>query len=362
MTADRLKDALNVDIPGCLWIMSFDAEGEARPGCIADFDRIGSPGEGFVWLHMDLTDVRTRPLIARIDALSPDARKSLCDIVDHQYLEYSGGIVSGALLDHERTILGPASQTDYIRFAFGAGFLVSARRRPMNCAETLRNEISAGARIATPLALFEKMTNHLADDLQRMTSEIAGTFDHVEDRIVESRGLEARRALAASRRKAVKLSRQIGGLATTISRLEVIKEEPEERRDDELREAAARLAQRTDAMASDIAALQERARLLQDEMNALLNLETNDRLYVLTVVTTMLLPASFVTGFFGMNLKNMPLSESEAGVLYAVLICIGASGLVLYLMRSMGLTRTTEPEAEKRRRDDTPARPADRNF
>ena len=50
--------------------------------------------------------------------------------------------------------------------------------------------------------------------------------------------------------------------------------------------------------------MQDRARLLQDELSAIDSSVTNDRLYILTMVTTLLLPATFVTGFFGMNTKN----------------------------------------------------------
>lgn len=361
MAVDRLKDALHVNIPACLWILRFDVTGEAAPGEVDDLVRLGETAEGFVWLHLDLTDVRARPLILRIGALSEGTRQALCDPVDHQFIEYSGGLVCGALLDHERTLTGRASQTDYIRFAFGENFFVSARRSPMNCAQTTRNEISAGARAVSPMALFELMAEHLVEDLQRMTSEIGVVLDRVEDRIVESRGLEARPELNSARRRAVRLARQIGGLAFTMTRLETIEEEAGDARDDSLREIASRLAQRTDALARDFANIQERARLLQDEMNTILNLQTNDRLYVLTVVTTILLPATFVTGFFGMNVKNLPFSENESGVFYAVSICIVASALVLYVMRQMGLTRGTEGEQSPPRRD-PPSRPADRNF
>jgi hypothetical protein len=67
-TADHLKDALHADTPGCLWIIRFNADGRAEPGSAADIDALGAPRAGFVWLHMDLTDVRARPLIGRIAA------------------------------------------------------------------------------------------------------------------------------------------------------------------------------------------------------------------------------------------------------------------------------------------------------
>jgi Mg2+ and Co2+ transporter CorA len=79
--------------------------------------------------------------------------------------------------------------------------------------------------------------------------------------------------------------------------------------------------------------------LLQDELSAIDSLVTNDRLYILTMVTTLLLPATFVTGFFGMNTKNLPFTETSDGTAYAAALCVAASLVVLYFMRRLGLTR-----------------------
>ncbi|MBM3562572.1 MAG: magnesium transporter CorA [Alphaproteobacteria bacterium] len=362
MTLNRIARAPPADIPGCLWIMRFNGAGEAEPGTADDLDALGAPREGFLWLHMDLADVRTRPLLARIGALSEDARDLLCDPVDHQHLEYSDGIVSGALLDYERDLGGPTSRADYVRFASGASFFVSARRLPMDSVEATRIAIDRGARLTSPINLFEMLTHALIDGLARKAAELSAAFDRVEDRIIDQRGRQARPALSLARRDAVRLARQISGLSTTVARLETIEEEIGEQRDDDLREAAARLIQHASALTQDVTSLQERARLLQDELNALLSLETNDRLYVLTLTTMLLLPATFVTGFFGMNTKNLLFSEDDNGTLYATILCVLASATALFLMRRWGLAGAPEGDEPRPPTSARHDRPADRSF
>jgi Mg2+ and Co2+ transporter CorA len=360
MMRDRIAKPPNADIPGCLWFVRFSGAGEAEAGTLVDFENIGAPREGFVWLHMDLADVRTRPLLARIAALSEDARGSLCDPVDHQHLEYSDGMVSGALLDYERDLSGPTSRTDYVRFASGASFFISARRLPMDSVEATRVAIDRGARLTSPIHLFELLTDALIDGLARKAAELGAAFDRVEDRIIDQRGRQARPALSAARRDAVRLARQISGLSATVARLEAIEEEVGEQRDNDLREAAARLVQHAGALTQDVTSLQERARLLQDELNAILSLETNDRLYALTVTTMLLLPATFVTGYFGMNTKNLLFAEDENGTFYATILCVLASATALFLMRRWGLAGA--PESEDQKPATRPDRPADRSF
>lgn len=352
--------ATHPDIPGGLWIIRFDGAGRAVPGAASELERLGAGDEGYIWLHMDLTDIRARPFINQLHTLTEAAQEALCEPVDHQYLEFSDATVCGALLDRERALSGPTSQTDYVRFAMGRDYLVTARRRPMSCVEATRIAVDRGAIVESPLALFETMAGFLLDELRDLTAQVSAMFDRAEDFIIDQRSRDARALLGAARRDAVRLTRQVGGLASTLSRLEDVESEAEEH-DAELRETGARLTQHIDALKQEMQSLQERARLLQDELNAMLNLETNDRLYILTVVTTLLLPATFVTGFFGMNLKNLPFSEDDAGLVYVSVMCVIASAAVLMMIRRMGLTNPREEESQPTP-SETPSRPADTNL
>jgi len=58
----------------------------------------------------------------------------------------------------------------------------------------------------------------------------------------------------------------------------------------------------------------------------------NRNLFVLTVVTTLLLPSAFITGYFGMNTKGLPFADSDYGTPYATILAILA-GLVYLVIR-----------------------------
>src|SRR5271166_44360 len=96
---------------------------------------------------------------------------------------------------------------------------------------------------------------------------------------------------------------------------------------------AARVRQRVASFHSDLHLQGERARLLQEESAAQLATATSRNLFVLTVVTTVLLPRGFVTGFFGMNTNGLLFGDSDNGTLYAAAICCLAAGLVYLLIR-----------------------------
>jgi Mg2+ and Co2+ transporter CorA len=84
---------------------------------------------------------------------------------------------------------------------------------------------------------------------------------------------------------------------------------------------------------SDIAALHDRARALHDELAARLTEETNRRLYIVSVVTTVVMPATLVTGFFGMNTGGMLWLEQGHGTAFAFCVCLVAIFGTLLLLR-----------------------------
>ena len=113
-------------------------------------------------------------MLKRLSVLNDDARKTLSGPIDRQFVEHSGDIVRGAFFDRERGADGPAATgTDYLRFAFGEQFLVSARQRPLRAVESTLMALGAGRLASSPLELFEAIVGHLCDELGRMIFELS---------------------------------------------------------------------------------------------------------------------------------------------------------------------------------------------
>jgi len=63
----------------------------------------------------------------------------------------------------------------------------------------------------------------------------------------------------------------------------------------------------------DMASLQERIRLLLEEVGAAVNERTGRTLFVLTVLTVLALPINILAGLFGMNVGGIPLAQDPNG-------------------------------------------------
>jgi len=84
----------------------------------------------------------------------------------------------------------------------------------------------------------------------------------------------------------------------------------------------------------DIAALYDRTRALQDEVTTRLAEETNRRLYLVSLVTTLFVPATFLTGFFGMNTGG---DGAPHGTVLAAALCAVSAVSTLLLLRAKRL-------------------------
>jgi zinc transporter len=77
---------------------------------------------------------------------------------------------------------------------------------------------------------------------------------------------------------------------------------------------------------NDLATLVERIKLLQEELAAKLNEQTNRTLFTLTMVTVLALPINIVAGFFGMNVGR---AAGQSSTWFWVLVALVATFTLL---------------------------------
>jgi zinc transporter len=82
--------------------------------------------------------------------------------------------------------------------------------------------------------------------------------------------------------------------------------------------------------------LQARTRLLQDELMAKLTEQSNQLLYILSVMTAVLLPMTIISGLFGMNVGGLPLVDTPHGFWVVTAISVVIAGIVYKIVRRLG--------------------------
>jgi len=86
------------------------------------------------------------------------------------------------------------------------------------------------------------------------------------------------------------------------------------------------------AAVGDSRALVERVELLQQELAAQVNEQTNRTLFVLTAVTVLALPINMVAGLFGMNVGGIPFAGRAHGFFFIAGTLIALTGVLIHVV------------------------------
>jgi zinc transporter len=285
------------------------------------------------WQHFDLVHAQARRTIDGHPELPLFARAVLTSTEETPRIVTDGHVVAGVLPAYART--GDTDQFELTcwHFAMLPHCLVTGRRRATRALVNIWEACGDGLSPATPVDLVDRCIGEFAREVRARLAMLATSLDPLEDMLIEQRGagefnhLGGR--LGAVRREATRLKRALIPIARAI----------DEDEDDlpvwtgfSQHDAGHRLLH---SALDDIGALQDRIHSLQDELTTRLAEETNRRLYLVSVVTTVLLPATFVTGFFGMNTGGLLWGGDEVphGTIYATLLCGAAVLLTLLVLR-----------------------------
>ncbi|MDH4560175.1 transporter [Pseudomonas sp. BN411] len=202
--------------------------------------------------------------------------------------------------------------------------LVSARLQPLHSVDKLRSSVKKGERFSSPIELLVHLLRDQGDLLTQIVREAGMNVDRIEDQMLSQRLADNRAELSAMRRVLVRLQRLLALEPGSLLRL--LNRPPEWLRERDVQQLRAATEEFT-LIISDLTSLGERIKLLQEEIAAKLNEQTNRTLFTLTMVTVLALPINIIAGFFGMNVGGVPLAGDPHG--FWVLVALVATFTVL---------------------------------
>ncbi len=324
------------EIPGLVWAYRFDTEGRAHPLVSGSHEEAVVPQSGFLWLHLSVTDIRLPGFLERL-GLPEEARRSLVLRDRHAVLRTSSGVVHGVLPGYETDFEHTDETTAPIgRFHLAAGdhYIVTTRPKPLRSFASVRAALDRGQRFQRPAALLAALMDAFHREAGDMVARLTDAIDTIEDGVFDARLHDERRQLGLIRRRLVIAHRNLRSASNLV-------EEPEEDMAHDLPSGMTavldRLAHQMEALDVDICALQDRARLVQEEISAQLSWEMNRLLFLLSIISGLLLPPTLVTGFFGMNTRDLPFEDVAHGTLLAACIGVAAALFVAGLMWRFGM-------------------------
>ncbi len=323
-------------IPGLVWGFRFRKGGASQSVTdLCGVDVISQPDE-MVWLHLNGRDGRVPAFLTRLVELPEIARASLVDRDEHLAIAAESGTIFGVFPDFERDFERDSWAIGRFHFALNARILVTVRRHPLFSLEHARLAIAHGAALSAPVDALERIVAAFHGRVSVLLDQIGQTIDEVEDHVFDDVPRDERKTLGPIRRTLVRLHRHLRSAAGLLRRLEAedVADLPAGASD-----AAERMSHRLATSDLDVQALQERARLLHEEIDSKINAQTSRHLFNLSMMSAFLLPPTLIVGFFGMNTADMPFQEMHAGTWYAAGLCALSVAGAWWLLRRGGIGR-----------------------
>jgi len=172
--------------------------------------------------------------------------------------------------------------------------------------------------------LLVHLMHDQGDVLVHIVRQTTARVDALEDKLLAGRLARKRADLGALRRVLVRLQRLLAPEPAALFRL--LSLPPAwiaEADQDGLRQAT----EEFNVALRDMAALEERIKLLQEDIAGRVAEANNRSLFVLTIVTVLALPINMIAGLLGMNVGGIPLADHPHG--FWIIVAIVVSFTVL---------------------------------
>ncbi len=292
-----------------------------------------APDEGFVWLHLNLAHAATEKWLRANLPLSDTFFEALHERTRSTRVEMDGDMLVAVMNDVHYDFDFDPSDISTLWLTLGARLMVSVRLHPLRSTDRLRDAVKSGTAVGSSVELFVHLMHGQADVLGDIVRTVTQRIDSIEDKLLSDR-LETRRAhLGSARRLLVRLQRLLAPEPAALFRL-LQKPPPWIAAADT--EALRQSTEEFNVALTDMAALQERIKLLQEEIAGRVAEQNNRTLFVLTMVTVLALPINIIAGLLGMNVGGVPLAEHPWGfwiVVSVILVLTAVAGVVAVLRR-----------------------------
>ena len=313
------------------FLCSYTLNGDGS-GTPIDEARLKALGEGAppVWVHLSARSSAARAWLSEeaslpdevvVDALlAEDTRPRLLSRAEGVLL-----ILRGVNLNDNAE---PEDMVS-IRIWLEPRRLVSVQLRDLRGVSEMRGLLESGS---GPKDIPDLITTFIQGSIVRLSPvlrDIADCIDEMEDRILSAKLSGLREEIISVRRKTIIFNRFLAPQEDIVQRLGSVQALSFDS------ECRGRLLEAHNDFArfvEDLQALRERAHAVQDEIGNILSEKLSRNTYVFSIIASIFLPLSFLTGLLGINVEGIPgAQDPEAFLVFCgILISVVAVQIAIF--------------------------------
>lgn len=314
------------------FIFGFDflPDGSTRS---VDWDAIrpvaACPEAGWRWLHFNRLATETRDWLETHSGLDDTVIEAL---LQTESRPRCAAHADGILLNLRGVNHNPGAEPEdmiSVRIWGTSNLVVSMRSYPVHAMHRVREETLAGDGPSTPGELLVRIAARLVGGIEPIVEQLKDEADEFEDHMLARAARVSASDLAEFRRSVLIIRRYI------LPQREAMVQLQKDGRilfDEDQTLALRETSDRVIRIAEELDSIRDRAAVLQDQIEGRRQEQLNQRLLVLSIISGIFLPLTFITGLFGMNLQGIPYAEEpwSFGLVVGSTLFMAAA-LLLYL-------------------------------
>jgi len=285
-----------------------------------------SVSDGELWVHLDRTSEQNKTWLSEQAGLYPHVVDGLLDSATRPRLEV---INDGLFLTLRGVNLNEgADPADMIslRIWVEPHRMITLEREPLRSIARIAERIQSGQGPQSIGALLVEVLDGLADRMGPVIDGVSDRLDEFEDLVAGSDVFDDRSELLTMRQQVIKMHRYLRPQAEVVSKLRGMQASM---LDTLQQHALTDINNQLIRYVEDLESSKGRMVLIQDELSNQNAERLNNRMYAVTMVATILLPMSIVTGLLGINVGGIPGANSPLGFLIVCLLLL-TMGLLGY--------------------------------
>lgn len=285
--------------------------------------------QGFFWVHMDLNVPHAELWLKQHLALDDEFYASLHQGLSSTKIDQAGQQLHAIINDARYDFNFDPSDISTLWLAVDQRVMVTGRRTHLSSIDRLRKAVKRHDEFHSSIDLLAHLLQDQAEVLATIIRQVTRQVDEIEDDILASHLGTHRARLGRLRRVLVRLARLLAPEPASLFRL--LQHPPtwvNSVQINQLRESTEEFS----VALGDMSSLQERIKLLQEEIAAQIAESNNSSIFILTIVSVLALPINLTAGLLGMNVGGIPLADHPHGFLIVTFIVLSITALAALLI------------------------------
>lgn len=273
-----------------------------------------------LWVHFDYSSNEAKEWIREksdiedvaIDALLTEETRPRTTILNDSLLVALRGVN-----------LNPNSKPEdmiSIRLYISPNLIISTRKRNLLTITELIENLKKGVGPRSSSEFLVELTYRITDRMDNIIDQIQDRTDFLEENLIDTADTKFRNEILSIRRETIILKRYLSPQKEALNKLYNDKVTwIDEYQKIEIRETNDQLMRHIE----ELDTIRDKVILIQEELANRLSEQMNKKMYILSIISAIFLPLSFLTGLLGINIGGIPGAENEnAFYIFSLLLII----------------------------------------